>query len=159
VADAVWNAREHTVDYERYRPRTGFELSAESTWTGDFNQPYVTGLAFDWIPVPRFTLGLDKTGWSMDSSGTQHLWTGWRGGLNFDARRFRLSPFLALGIHYQKTSLGADLLTYRLATGGQVRWYATPRYFLLGEARVEWEQPASLPTISLGGGLGLHFGG
>ncbi len=158
ISDAAWKARERDTDYDRYRPRTGFELSAESTWTGDLDRPYITGLAVDYIPVRRFTLGLDKTGWSLDDAGTMHLWTGTRGGLNFDARRFRLSPFFAVGVHYQRHAGGASDLTYRLATGGQVRWYATPRYFLVGETRVEWEQQTG-PSISVGGGMGVHFGG
>ncbi|GEM_PF-1959902 len=158
LSDAVWNARNHDADYERYRPRTGFELSAETTWTGDFNQPYVTGFALDWIPVRNIAVGIDKTGWSTDSFGTEHLWTGVRFMPTVDARRFRLSPFFAAGVHWQLPQSGQAMLSTRIATGGQVRWYATPRYFLIGEGRMEWEQGGQR-TLSFGGGLGLHFGG
>jgi hypothetical protein len=159
LSDAVWNARHHEADYENYRPRTGFELSAETTWTRDFNQPYVTGFALDWIPVRNIAVGIDKTGWSTDSAGTEHLWTGVRFMPSVDARRFRLSPFFAAGLHWQLMATGEDVLNPRIATGGQVRWYATPRYFLVGEGRVEWEQGQDRPALSFGGGLGLHFGG
>ncbi len=161
MADSVWNAREGDTQYDRYRPRTGFELSVETTWApSSVNQPYVSGFSFEFIPTRLIAFGLDKTGWSNDPSGPDHIWAGVRVMVpQVDARRFKLSPFWSVGAHWLVDGPGGDTeMRYRVGTGATFRWYATPRYYLQAEGRVEWEQSVG-PTFSAGGGLGIHFGG
>ena len=158
VSDAAWTRGGQPMD----RPEKGWTLSAETAWYNTVQTPYTAGLAADFVLVPGFSLGVDRTGWTsaqVGEGGTFSL--GGRAMLAKDFNRFRPGVFVATGLRVGDIVLrdvGQDRNTVRLAMGGGInaRYYLNPRYFVSYELRLESD--GGDPRLTNAGGLGVQFG-
>jgi len=163
VADAAWRAK----GISDFRPKEGVTFSIESAWLdpGEAQKidirnatPHAAGVGADWILAPGFSLGLDRAGYVRDA--TTGDWSASVGGRMMVAaewQRLRPGLFVAAGGRFYSTQANGAYARQTVAGGANLRWYATPRYFVGYEFRYELE--AGDPRMSHGGGLGVHFGG
>jgi hypothetical protein len=155
VADAAWTARKK----ETFRPRKGVVLLTETGWevSEGTEWPTDTGIAADWIMVPGFSLGLDRTGIVTHADGSRTFGMGSRMTLGADAwRRLRPGAFMAFGFRAGSFDDGISGLRPAWAAGANLRWYLTPRYLVELEGREQWVGQRA--NLVLAGGIGVHLG-
>ena len=150
IADASWNVHRR----EGFRPREGVAVSYAGRWApGD--APAGSGFAADWILEPGFSVGLDRVGTARDDAGNG--WGSLGARLMFAAEGDRLRPGAFVSSAVVLDATGGSPVRAVTGAGGNLRWYATPRYFLETDLRAELEEKVVRPVGGLG--LGVHFGG
>ncbi len=159
VHDASYGAKKRRhPDLAFHRPSTGLTMSLETVWHDDPGLPHASGAAVDWIVVPGFSVGLDRTGYIQDTQ-TQvgDVRMGGRAMFGVDTKHFRPAAFVAAGVALRT----GDEVRWReiLGVGGNVRYYPTPRYFMQYEGRLEFDPARDAPIFTNGLGLGVHIGG
>jgi Caspase domain len=161
AADALQYHRQDAM-----RPVEGVTLGYGTAWA-DGAELATTGLSLDWISEPHFSVGLDRSGWFQTPQGV--------GQANLAARMMfapwdkgRLRPALLVSGGFVLDTLSKQALidagpsAHRVdlhsaaGVGLDLRWYATPRYFLELDARAQIERGEVHGVY--GGGLGFHLG-
>ena len=161
AADAWQHHRQDAM-----RPIEGVTLGYGTAWAAGAELSS-TGLNLDWISEPHFSVGLDRSGWFQTPAGV--------GQANLAARMMfapwdegRLRPALLLSGGFVLDTLSQQALAnagpsaHRVdlhsaaGVGLDLRWYATPRYFLELDARAQIERGEVHGVY--GGGLGFHLG-
>lgn len=102
------------------------------------------------------SVGLDRVGVTpypdgWDAHVGSRILAGWEG------QRWRPAALVAFGLRTGELPTGTARLTRTvIGVGGELRYFMTPRYFTLLEAR--WERDGDQNGLRSGVGLGLHLG-
>jgi hypothetical protein len=183
VADAAYNANPRPGRESRH-PSGGGTLSTYAGWDPALgaSMPYVAGLSGEWLVTPNISLGIDRVGWTRQSTVDSRWNFGSRASFAIDGDQWRPYFFVAGGGRVIETAtrasaealpagraaessretpltsgaVGEARLVGVVGTGVGVRYYVTPRYFLDTEARLEVEDADV--RVLLGGGIGIHLG-
>ena len=164
VNDAVYGAKTRkNTDLTWARPEGGMTVSLETGWSADLGYPYASGVAVDWMVAKGFSIGMDRTGWVANPAPVEgevrtdngEVRTGARAMMGIDADHWRPAVFGAVGVGL---TVG-DQVGWReiYSVGSNVRYYPTPRYFLQGEVRGEYDRRYGV-VLSGSAGLGFHLG-
>ena len=160
LADAVYRAPNQGED----RPIGGAQISLEGTSGVDqWRWPRHIGLSADVVFLESaadrptsLSLGLDRVGYTpydggWDAHVGSRILVGWEG------RRLRPAAVAAVGLRQGDLPRGTARMTRAvIGFGGQLRYYAVPRYFGTVEAR--WERDGDQNGLRSGVGFGVHLG-
>jgi hypothetical protein len=152
IADAAYQVDEHETFA---RPVTGMVVGFANGWTG-IEEVSSAGFTADWVMEPGFSLGLDRTGWVVRPGGAVEFTTGARMMVGGEGRRFRPGAFVAAGLATGEVPEQDGFVRALVGAGANLRWYATPRYYLELEYRGELEGEDVHGVTALG--LGVHLG-
>lgn len=151
IADAV----HHAGNGRLVRPRQGMSLGyAAGLDTAGLQS---RTLSADWMLDDTFSLGIDESGAVWRPNGDITWVTGVRGSLAL-GQSDRWRPALLAGV-----GAASDQSTWDpvVSVGGELRYYPTPRFFMVGRARGVVSGQGQLPAELVGGtslGMGIHLG-
>ena len=151
IADAAYSVHRR----EEKRPILGVQLSTGGSWgAGDWPEHY--GVSADLMLRRGVSIGLDQVGYTPYVDGYD-LHLGSRLILAAEGERWRPYGLLSFGVRSGKVPAETAHVTRMVASAGAgIRYYVVPRYFLIGEARLELA--GDWGGLTSGIGFGVHLG-
>ncbi len=153
ASDAAYKA---SGQVSTWRPVQGVSISAETMWNDTLATPHTSGFSVDYFVKPHVSLGLDRAGFTRYPNGMWDANAGMRLMVGPAWKHVRPGLFLSSGFRAGNGDENGQVARLLFGSGGEIRWYVNPRYFVKYEAR--WEREAAEDAFIQGGGLGVHLG-